>query len=118
MTTVTTSREVDDPSYPAVFDLVKADVIAALGPNTPVLDILEERNQFGLKKYGVPLRPFDGNDPLREAFQEYVDFIVYLRQGIYEADSPMSELLRSIYQPALRELEMLYRLVTFRETPE
>lgn len=117
MTTVTIAREQDDPKYPAIFDLIKADVLELLDPQetAPVLAVLEDRNQFGLRKYGVPLRPFDGNDPLREAYQEYVDFVVYLRQAIFEADSPMDELLREVYPSALRELSALGRLVAFRE---
>lgn len=116
MTTVTTSRNRDDPRYPAIFDLIKTDVDTLLPPEeaAPVIAILEDRNQYGQKKYGVPLRPFDGNDPLREAYQEYVDFVVYLRQAIYEMDSPMSDLLVSIYPSALRELSTLGRLVAFR----
>lgn len=69
--TVTTSRETDDaPDLPVVMDLVRED--------------LAEREAQGLKKYGVVLKPFDGNDPLREAYQEALDLVVYLRQALYE----------------------------------
>lgn len=58
---------------PAVWDLVVRD--------------MNERNIEGTKKYGTPLQPFNGRDPLVDAYQEALDLVVYLRTAIYERDN-------------------------------
>lgn len=55
---------------PAVWDLVITD--------------MQERDQFGMKKYNTRLQPFNGRDPLVDAYQEVLDLAVYLRQAIFE----------------------------------
>ncbi len=60
-------------SYPAVWNLVLKDMRA--------------RNEMGKRKYGTPLQPFNGRDPLIDAYQEALDLVVYLRQLIYERDN-------------------------------
>jgi len=57
---------------PAVWDLVMTDMRA--------------RDAEGRRKYGVPLQPHNGRDPLVDAYQEALDQAVYLRQAIYERD--------------------------------
>lgn len=57
-------------TLPAVWDLVLADMKA--------------RDAEGRRKYGTPLQPFNGRDPLVDAYQEALDLVVYLRQAIYE----------------------------------
>ena len=52
-----------------------------------VLDDMIERNIDGIKKYGTPLQPFNGRDPLKDAYQEALDLAVYLRQAIFERDN-------------------------------
>jgi len=46
-----------------------------------------KRNSFGVDKYGVPLQPHNGRDALKDAYEEALDLVVYLRQAIYERDS-------------------------------
>lgn len=53
-----------------VWDLVVADMIA--------------RDNEGRRKYGAPLRTFNGRDALVDAYQEALDLAVYLRQAIAE----------------------------------
>jgi len=55
---------------PAVWDLVKEDI--------------DKRDAMGTKKYGTRLKPFNGRDPLWDAYQEALDMVVYLRQVIFE----------------------------------
>ncbi len=55
---------------PAVWDLVIADMRA--------------RDDKGVRKYGTALQPFNGRDPLIDAYQEALDLCVYLRQAIEE----------------------------------
>jgi hypothetical protein len=57
---------------PAVIDLVAID--------------LEDRKQYGMCKYGMLLRPFNGRNALIDAYQEALDLVVYLRQLIYEQE--------------------------------
>lgn len=57
---------------PAVWDLVFAD--------------MQERDLMGEKKHGVRLQPGNGRDVLKDAYQEALDLVAYLRQSIYERD--------------------------------
>lgn len=57
---------------PAVWDLVMAD--------------MQARDSEGRRKYGTPLQPHNGRDPLVDAYQEALDLVVYLRQAICERD--------------------------------
>lgn len=57
---------------PAVWNLVVHD--------------MTQRNKMGQAKYGVPLQPFNGRDPLWDAYQEALDLVVYLRQAIFERE--------------------------------
>lgn len=59
--------------FPAVWDLVLADI--------------KERDSVGEKKYGTRLQPFNGRISLKDAYQEALDLVVYLRQAIYEQES-------------------------------
>ncbi len=78
-TTVTTTapevREQPPPSQnelPAVWDLVLQDMAA--------------RDKLGQERYGTRLQPHNGRDMLRDALEEALDMVVYLRGAIYERD--------------------------------
>jgi hypothetical protein len=58
---------------PYVWDLVITDMRA--------------RDNFGKEKYNTRLQPFNGRDALVDAYQEVLDFAVYLRQLIFERDN-------------------------------
>lgn len=60
-------------NLPAVWDLVLADI--------------KERDEIGKEKYGTRLQPFNGRNPLKDAYQEALDLVVYLRQAIYEQEN-------------------------------
>lgn len=57
---------------PAVWDLVIED--------------MRSRDAVGRERYGTPLQPHNGRDPLVDAYQEALDLVVYLRQAIAERD--------------------------------
>lgn len=59
-------------TLPAVWDLVIRDML--------------DRDLTGLDRYGVRLQPYNGRDPLIDAYQELLDAAVYIRQAIYERD--------------------------------
>lgn len=56
----------------------------------PVLDAviadLVARAELGNEKFGGPMRPFDGRDALREAYEESLDLTMYLRKELLERD--------------------------------
>lgn len=58
---------------PAVWGLVLKDMV--------------DRDAVGRKRYGTPLQPHNGRDALRDAYEEALDLVVYLRQAIYERDN-------------------------------
>ena len=58
--------------FPFVWDLVLVDI--------------KERDFLGEIKYGTRLQPGNGRDALKDAYQEALDLVVYLRQVIYERD--------------------------------
>jgi hypothetical protein len=58
---------------PDIADLVCQDIMA--------------RKAEGTKKYGEPLRPFNGRSALIDAYQEALDLAQYLRQAIEEAQA-------------------------------
>lgn len=45
---------------------------------------LARRKEFGLKKYGTLLQPFNGRDHLADALDEAMDLYVYLLAAAYE----------------------------------
>lgn len=47
-----------------------------------VLKDMEERRLHGIEKYGVPVQPHNGRDPLIDLYQELLDACVYIRQEI------------------------------------
>jgi hypothetical protein len=49
-----------------------------------VMEDMRDRRLHGIEKYGVPVQPFNGRDPLWDAYQEALDLCVYLRQSIEE----------------------------------
>lgn len=73
-------RDGDQPlpvpnGHPAITGLVVADI--------------EARRQLGITRYGTPLQPHNGRDALRDAYEEALDLVHYLRQAIYERDNPV-----------------------------
>lgn len=72
---ILTPIEQPDPipnSYPAVWDLVLADI--------------GTRDKQGEAKYRTRLQPHNGRDFLRDAYEEALDLVVYLRGAIFERD--------------------------------
>lgn len=57
-------------------------------PDIPLLvkHDLMSRMQFGKAKYGTALRPHNGRDALKDAYEESLDLCQYLRQALYERD--------------------------------
>lgn len=60
----------DDDGRPHIADLVVADMI--------------ERKAIGVSRYGVPLRPHNGRDPLQDLYEELLDACNYVKQRLVE----------------------------------
>lgn len=49
-----------------------------------VISDLKKRKEFGLAKYGTYLQPFNGRNPLQDAYEEVLDLAQYLKQALLE----------------------------------
>jgi hypothetical protein len=58
---------------PVIWDLVLVDITA--------------RDLVGQERYGTRLQPNNGRDALRDAYEEALDLVVYLRQVMWERDN-------------------------------
>ena len=47
---------------------------------------LEARTAAGLASYGRPFTSHDGRDSLKDAYEEALDMVQYLRKALYERD--------------------------------
>lgn len=67
---------------PHVPDLVAADLLdryGAAGGRLVAAD-LADRKALGIERHGQPLQAHNGRDALRDAYEESLDLVVYLRQ--------------------------------------
>lgn len=79
---------------PGMHDLAIADISKALDNSSipdselpailGVIAELEERREFGLKKYETLLQANNGRNAVRDALDEALDLVVYMRQIIAE----------------------------------
>jgi hypothetical protein len=83
-------------NLPAVWDLVLSDLELSRknlsnAPQYQILDLLiadiHLRDITGEKKYGVRLQPFNGRKNLKDAYEEFLDAVVYLRAEYFEMTS-------------------------------
>lgn len=51
-----------------------------------VMKDMSERDSMGERKHGTRLQPHNGRDVLKDAYQEALDLVVYLRQALFERD--------------------------------
>jgi hypothetical protein len=92
-------------SRPFIQDLVIFDV------NLKIAEDIEERKQFGLKKYGTALQAFNGRNPIVDAYQEVLDGIIYLKQAAEEARESN---LKLTYEEARESnLKLTYRDILY-----
>jgi len=105
---------VDEQVYEGVIDAVRGTRCGPIGSAaTPqphptgegqvviehVIQGLEARAEFGLKKYGTLLRTSNGRDALVDAYQEALDLVMYLAQAIMEREEALEQ--ESIRERAL-----------------
>ena len=75
-------------TLPDIIDLVTEDLYKLEGvPLEVVSGIVSdalERKQVGIKRYGQPLKPFDGRNTYVDLYQEILDALNYMRKLLYE----------------------------------
>ena len=67
-----------------IHDLVIIDLINVTGDFNLLAKEINDRKAVGLAEYGTPLQAFNGRDCEKDAIEEMVDMICYLKQGILE----------------------------------
>lgn len=64
-----------------------------VGENTEtVCNLIKERNDFGIRKYGTPLKSFNGRDCELDAQQELADCLQYFYQLRLEGNKMLSSM--------------------------
>lgn len=51
-----------------------------------VMEDMKARDVLGERRYGTRLQPHNGRKALRDAYEEALDLVVYLRQELYERE--------------------------------
>jgi hypothetical protein len=86
-------------------DLVIQDLLEAapMNPECVMLaDDFKKRKEYGLRKYGVVLHPDNGRDHVKDAFDEVVDLLVYLRTLMVADDEEMFDVFVEDYRAAVQ----------------
>lgn len=58
-------------------------------------EMIEERKQIGIQRYGTPLQTFNGRDAVQDAVEEALDLVTYLFQAILEGKVELIEYLNN-----------------------
>jgi hypothetical protein len=96
-------------ALPAIWPLVIDDFKVKVGIPESLLDDMALRDAFGRQKYGVPLQPFNGRDPIRDAYQEALDLCVYAKQACLE--NPGNDAYQKAYELAAQCVLCIYSLL-------
>ena len=81
-----------------------------------VIADMNSRDQFGRKKYGVPLQMHNGRNAINDAYEELLDGAVYLKQAIQEgtnSNKNRSEIvyLKKAYEHTFQAIAFMSSLV-------
>ena len=72
-----------------------------------MIQLMVDRNNFGIKKYNTPIQPFNGRDNLGDCLQEMFDAVVYIKNEHLEKDNKVVE---ELYKSILDMTEITYLL--------
>lgn len=89
---VLATRQEPSPASPSTWDMVRADIA--------------ERDRVGLERYGVPLSRAVNIDGIREAYDEALDLVVYLRHAL-DALQAKDDVIESLSERVARQSELL-----------
>lgn len=91
---------------PGMTDIIKEQMI----------DLFRTRKAYGLNKYGTVLQSENGRDFLKDAIEETIDQLAYVRQGLEENTG--DENLKEAYRLAVAALDGMLRFKMKRELAE
>ena len=106
-----------------VWELVIEDADSALRPPKDATDAvalkarfiadMKARDALGRARYGTPLQTNNGRDWLRDAYEESLDLLVYIRQG--QEQEPQLPELELTYDAAMDMAVTLCAMILVRE---
>lgn len=70
---------------PSVQQAVITDLVVYSGGDLLAEDVAE-RERVGIQRYGTPLQPHNGRDMIRDAYDEALDLVIYLRGALLELE--------------------------------
>jgi len=89
------------PLILADLEKIKEGANSSSNPSPELLDLMAEefkqRAAQGLAHYGTPLQTHNGRDAWRDAMDEKLDDLAYLRQAITEGDLPPDHPICEVY---------------------
>lgn len=116
----------NDPEPPPIptngrptWDLVISDA-KSCHVSAEIIADMRERHLAGVRKYGTPLTAANGRDHLVDAYQELLDFVVYLRAEIDKRGSGPGSTVRlaedagqlaTMYGAAMGMLTRLHEII-------
>lgn len=77
--------------------LVRKDVKAWFSGSEYVQQALLGREQLGIARYGTTLQAGNGRDWLLDAFEEALDLVQYLRQGLEEGSGVYTNYMQALH---------------------
>lgn len=80
-----------------VVALVRKDVKAWFSGSEYVQQALQGREELGIARYGTTLQAGNGRDWLLDAFEEALDLVQYLRQGLEEGHGVFTDYMRALH---------------------
>jgi hypothetical protein len=101
---------------PAVWDMVIQDMVSNFTDPADqdmvgkIIVDMKDRDEVGFKRYGTRLQPFNGRHALIDAYQEFLDGAVYLRQFLEENQDPIDPLI-ILYNQHLSNMLQLRKLI-------
>lgn len=105
-------RRNDD--HPSIQSMVGGELLLRIEDEATaamVVADLDRREQHGIEVYGTSLKPWNGRDVLRDAYEECLDKACYLKQAICEGYIALADM----YQQELRDACRLRRLMDIRD---
>ncbi len=96
---------------PDITDTHEPDPIVGHEPvGKHILDFLERRIEFGIKKYGLPVSTWNGRDPTVDNLQEQSDGFQYAMQAHLERKDMMDLLTQALPYVIERDVSLAHRI--------
>ena len=111
-----------DDEQPPLWDLVIDDFKLGLCYRDKkyrdgLIQLMNDRNDFGIKKYGVPLKVNNGRSFIVDSLQENLDILPYLKGILCKEKHPYKKwLVETAYDSVRDSLILLYEYFLMEET--